>query len=74
MAHLIRAGPFYTKNKRIRGSYNLIQLDIRFNEGRIIFRKPHKGNPKLYAYDNEASILEGDLDKNGIFTFQLEKS
>lgn len=56
--HLIRAGPIYKADKKIRGSYNLIQIDVKNRIARIIFRKPHKNNPEIYVYDNEASPYE----------------
>ncbi|MFX1298194.1 MAG: metallophosphoesterase family protein [Promethearchaeota archaeon] len=67
--HLIRAGPIYNKEKKIRGSYNLVQIDIKNRIVRVIFRKPHKNNPEIYVYDNEASPYEKDLEYNGVFKF-----
>lgn len=67
--HLIRAGPIYKSDKKIRGSYNLIQIDVKNRIARIIFRKPHKNNPEIYVYDNEASPYEKNLEYNGIFEF-----
>lgn len=69
--HLIRAGPIYKTKERIRGTYNLIQINLNKRIGRIIFRKPHKTNINSFLNDWEASPKEEDFDKEGIFEFNF---
>lgn len=69
--HLIRAGPIYKTNEKIKGTYNLIQINPRKKIGRIIFRKPHKTNSENFHYDWEASPLKEDREKQGVFKFKF---
>lgn len=70
--HLIRAGPIYKTDEKIRGTYNLIQINTSKKVGRIIYRKPHKTNIENFNYDWEASPLIKNKDKNGVFSFEIE--